>query len=72
MTAGDFRFRKDTKECIADVKFSPDNSMLAAGSHDNYIYVYSCAFDSDDSTSCVIRPLTRISGHSSFITHIGK
>ena len=72
-------FRKDAKECINDIKFSPDNSKLAIGSGDNYIYIYSCTYDStstglNDETSigtCMIRPISKITGHSSFITHLG-
>ena len=36
-------FRKDSKEEIGDVKFSPDNNLIAVGSHDNLIYVYRVA-----------------------------
>ena len=43
-------FRKDSSEEISDIKFSPSNSSLAVGSHDNYIIVYSCALSVDDST----------------------
>lgn len=43
-------FRKDSSEEISDIKFSPSNSSLAVGSHDNYIIVYSCALAVDDST----------------------
>jgi hypothetical protein len=32
--------KNDSKEDIADVKFSPNSKMVAAGSHDNYIYMY--------------------------------
>jgi WD40 repeat protein len=28
------------KEEISAIKYSPDGSKLAAGSHDNYIYIY--------------------------------
>ena len=60
--------RKDAKEYISDVKFSPNNTKLAAGSGDNFIYVYSCTYET---SKCILRPLLKLSGHSSFITHIG-
>jgi WD40 repeat protein len=31
---------KESKEEISDIKFSPDGSVLAVGSHDNAIYCY--------------------------------
>lgn len=31
---------KDAKEEISDIKFSPDATTMAVGSHDNSIYVY--------------------------------
>ena len=34
--------RKDCIEEISDLKFSPNGRMLAVGSHDNFIDVYSC------------------------------
>lgn len=30
---------KQPKEWISDLKFSPDGTVLAAGSHDNAIYI---------------------------------
>lgn len=30
----------DSKEEIEDMKYSPDNTKLAVGSHDNFIYLY--------------------------------
>lgn len=35
-------FRKDFQEEVTDIKFSPNNELLAAGSRDNFIIVYSC------------------------------
>jgi len=29
--------------CISDIKFSPDGTVLALGSHDSTIYVYNVA-----------------------------
>jgi microtubule-associated protein-like 6 len=34
---------KDCEEDIDDLKFSPDGTMLAVGSHDNYVDVYDVA-----------------------------
>ena len=65
-------FRKDSKECISDLKFSSDNTKLAVGSHDNMIYIYTCTLDTSDNLEYkfLMRPLLKISGHSSYITHI--
>lgn len=52
--------KKDRKEEIGDLKFSPDGSKLAVGSHDNFIDIYNA---SDFKQIAVCR------GHSSFITH---
>ena len=59
-------YRKDSKEVISDVKFSPNNEYLAAGSHDSHIYVYNCALD----TSANIKALYKLKGHSAYITHV--
>lgn len=42
-------FRKDLKEEISDIKFSPSNTRLAVGSHDDVIIIYSCVLTVDDS-----------------------
>lgn len=42
-------FRKDLKEEISDIKFSPSNTRLAVGSHDDVIIIYSCILTVDDS-----------------------
>jgi WD40 repeat protein len=42
-------FRKDFQEEISDVKFSPTNTNLAVGSHDDFVIVYTCALAVDDS-----------------------
>lgn len=63
--------RKDAKEQINDIKFSPDGKKIAAGSGDNFIYIYSCEMGGNgDNVSCTLKPLHKISGHSSFITHL--
>lgn len=53
---------KHAKEEISDLKFSPDGSVLAVGSHDNAIYCYRIP-----SFSKKTRPLNK---HSSYITHL--
>lgn len=50
----------DAKEWIEVIHFSPDNSKLAVGSHDNFVYLY------DVGTG--YRLLHKLSGHHSFIT----
>jgi WD40 repeat protein len=60
-------FRRDSKEDISDIKFSPNDEYLASGSHDNIICVYNCRFNEN---SCIIRPLHKLRGHTSFVTHL--
>ncbi|KAG2499991.1 hypothetical protein HYH03_002273 [Edaphochlamys debaryana] len=50
------------KEMVHEIKYSPDGTKLAAGSHDNYIDIY-------DVTRHYAR-LARCAGHSSYITHL--
>ncbi|PNH12713.1 Lipoxygenase y domain-containing protein 1 [Tetrabaena socialis] len=50
------------KEMVHELKYSPDGTKLAAGSHDNFIDIY-------DVTRHYAR-LARCSGHSSYITHL--
>lgn len=75
-------FRKDANEEVSDVKFSPSGATFAAGSHDNIIYIYSCIestpTDGKGDRGEIIRnkkqysfrPLQKLKGHSSYITHI--
>ncbi|KAJ7989291.1 hypothetical protein DPEC_G00317960 [Dallia pectoralis] len=55
----------DGNEQLSVMHFSPDGSILAIGSHDNYIYIYAVT-DSGRKYSRV----GKCSGHSSFITHL--
>ncbi|CAG5127063.1 unnamed protein product [Candidula unifasciata] len=55
----------DGNEQIECIQYSPDGSMVAIGSRDNYIYIYNV---SDD--GCKYSKVGRCSGHSSFITHV--
>lgn len=52
---------KECKARISDVKFSPDNSLLAIASHDTLIQVYE--FPS-------MTKRTTLSGHSSYVRHL--
>ncbi|ESO09467.1 hypothetical protein HELRODRAFT_97580 [Helobdella robusta] len=55
----------DATERIECVQFSPESSMLACGSRDNFIYVYSVADDGKKYSK-----VAKLSGHSSFILHV--
>ncbi|KAM9251657.1 echinoderm microtubule-associated protein-like 3 [Cariama cristata] len=55
----------DGNEQLSVVRFSPDGSFLAIGSHDNFIYIYSVAEGGRKYTR-----FGRCMGHSSFITHL--
>lgn len=57
---------EDAKEQIECISFSPDGSMLAAGSRDNFIYIYNV----DEDGRKFHKLPGKCSGHSSFITHI--
>ncbi|KAJ8291121.1 hypothetical protein GJAV_G00021630 [Gymnothorax javanicus] len=55
----------DGNEQLSVIRFSPDGTFLAIGSHDNYIYIYAVGENG--------RKYSRVgkcSGHSSFITHM--
>lgn len=52
-----------SKEEISDIKFSPDDSLCAIGSHDNKIYLYK----TKNWKRKFKRPMNK---HSSYITHL--
>jgi WD40 repeat protein len=62
-------FRKDAREEVSDIKFSPSNIRLAVGSKDCSIYIYKCALAPG---GCALRSLHKLTGHSSHITHLGR
>ncbi|XP_076007120.1 echinoderm microtubule-associated protein-like 3 isoform X2 [Genypterus blacodes] len=55
----------DGNEQLSVMRYSPDGSFLAVGSHDNFIYIYSVT----DSGRRYAR-FGKCNGHSSFITHL--
>jgi microtubule-associated protein-like 6 len=55
------------KEWIQDMKFSPDNKMLAVSSHDNMIYVIDIDMEKKMYHS---ETMAVCKGHSSYISHI--
>ncbi|KAI1229734.1 hypothetical protein IHE44_0010921, partial [Lamprotornis superbus] len=55
----------DSSEQLSVVRFSPDGTFLAIGSHDNFIYIYSVAEGGRKFSR-----FGRCTGHSSFITHL--
>ncbi|KAI3384518.1 hypothetical protein SNEBB_010481 [Seison nebaliae] len=56
---------KCSDEKLSCIAFSPDGSVLAVGSHDNRIYLYSV-----NETGKSYQSIGNCIGHSSFITHI--
>ncbi|XP_072035970.1 echinoderm microtubule-associated protein-like 2 isoform X2 [Amphiura filiformis] len=53
------------KEQLSVVKYSPDGTLLAMGSHDFKIYLFSVMDD-----GLVYRRLGTLEGHSNFLTHL--
>lgn len=53
--------RKDRKEAIQEIKFSPDNSICAVGAHDSMIFTYDVVNN--------FKPLKKLRGHHSTIQH---
>jgi len=54
---------KIAKEWISDIKFSPDNTKIAVGSHDDAIYILTYP-------DLTFTKRSRMKKHSSFITHL--
>ncbi|CAL9694578.1 unnamed protein product [Knipowitschia caucasica] len=55
----------DGNEQHSVMRYSPDGSFLAVGSHDNFIYIYSVTDDGRRYSR-----FGKCNGHSSFITHL--
>uniref|UniRef100_A0A3B3ZKE1 Uncharacterized protein n=1 Tax=Periophthalmus magnuspinnatus TaxID=409849 RepID=A0A3B3ZKE1_9GOBI len=55
----------DGNEQLSVMRYSPDGSFLAVGSHDNFIYIYSVAENGRRYSR-----FGKCNGHSSFITHL--
>lgn len=73
ITLAEVIYRKDCAEDISDIKFAPNGKMLAVGSHDNYIDIYSVSLSLPApgvSGTSDIRYLKRLRGHGSYITHL--
>lgn len=52
---------KHAKEWISAIKFSPNGDLVAVGSHDNAIYLYSYPD---------LKHINKLNKHTSFITHL--
>ncbi|XP_033349802.1 echinoderm microtubule-associated protein-like 2 isoform X10 [Bombus vosnesenskii] len=68
-----YTHHSDGSEPIQVVRFSPDGTLLALGSRDNYIYVYQVNEDAVKYSRvgrCMPKRIRRRGGHSSFITHL--
>ncbi|XP_066536566.1 echinoderm microtubule-associated protein-like 2 isoform X1 [Hoplias malabaricus] len=55
----------DGNEQLSVIRYSPDGSFLAVGSHDNFIYIYNVTEGGRRYTR-----FGKCTGHSSFITHL--
>uniref|UniRef100_A0A7N6B0J9 HELP domain-containing protein n=1 Tax=Anabas testudineus TaxID=64144 RepID=A0A7N6B0J9_ANATE len=55
----------DGNEQLSVMRYSPDGSFLAVGSHDNFIYIYSVTENGRR-----YNRFGKCNGHSSFITHL--
>ena len=55
--------KKERVERVSDIKFSPDGKLVAVGTHDNFIDIYSVDDNFQRKAVC--------KGHSSYITHLG-
>nr|XP_033326747.1 echinoderm microtubule-associated protein-like 2 isoform X8 [Megalopta genalis] len=68
-----YTHHSDGTEPIQVARFSPDGTLLALGSRDNYIYIYQVNGDATKYSRvgrCMPKRIRRRRGHSSFITHI--
>ena len=68
--------RRDTNYDMSDLKFSRNNNMVAVGSHDNMIHIYSTNIevvqntDKSISVKSELKYIKKMKGHSSYITHL--
>ena len=53
--------RKDRKEAISEIKFSPNDSICAVGAHDSLIFTYDVKNN--------FKPLRKMRGHPSTVSH---
>ena len=60
---------KDAKQWISDVKFSPDGTILAVGSHDDIIFYYSVTI-TKGANPVSLQLTGKFSKHNSFFYHM--
>jgi WD40 repeat protein len=61
---------KDCEEDIDDLKYSPDGTMLAVGSHDNFVDIYDVWVEEKWQKVMKYQRKWRLKGHTSYITHL--
>ena len=61
---------KDCDEDLDDLKYSPDGTMLAVGSHDNYVDVYDVWVEEKWKKVMKYQRKWRFKGHTSYVTHL--
>jgi hypothetical protein len=61
---------KDCEEDIDDLKYSPDGTMLAVGSHDNFVDIYEVWVEEKWQKVMKYQRKWRFKGHTSYITHL--
>ena len=64
----EFEEQHDAHEWISDIKFTPNGKWLAAGAHDNKVYLYSV--DPGDGIRLNLTKRKVFAKHSSYITHL--